>query len=362
MPEGDTIFRAARTLHRALAGHVVTRFDTAYAPLARVHDDTPITGRTIAAVEAHGKHMVMRFSGDATMSDATLSRAASGGPERARLQFADAGRVGGAGRGPLTMSDATLSRAASGGPVSARRPFADAPSRIGRTMAPDSVLAIRHADAGRVGGAWRGPLALRTHMRMHGSWHIYRPGERWQRPPRDMRIVVGTADFVAVGFNVPDAEFERGTDVGAHDKIAALGPDLLAPDFDAVEAVGRLQARGAMTIAEALLDQRALAGIGNVFKSEVLFEGGVEPFAMVGTIAEDRLAALVAIARRQLAANVAPSQGGHGRRTTGRLAPSEGLWVYGRGGRPCRRCGTPISFARQGFGARPTYWCPRCQI
>jgi endonuclease VIII len=282
VPEGDTIFRAARTLHRALAGHVVTRFDTAYAPLARVHDDWPITGRTIDAVEAHGKHMLMRFSGDVTT-------------------------------------------------------------------------------AGRVGGAWRGPLALRTHMRMHGSWHIYRPGERWQRPPREMRIVVGTADFVAVAFNVPDAEFERSGDVGARDAIAALGPDLLAPDFDPAEAVRRLQARGAMTIAEALLDQRALAGIGNVFKSEVLFEGGVEPFATVSTLTGDRLAALVAIARRQLAANVGPSQGGHGRRTTGRLAPSEGLWVYGRGGRPCRRCGTPIAFAKPGVGARPTYWCPRCQ-
>jgi endonuclease VIII len=325
MPEGDTIFRAARTLQRALAGRVVTRFDTAYALLARVHDDTPITGRTIEAVEAHGKHMVMRFSGDLTGSDAALSRAASGGPSSARLQFADA------------------------------------PPRVDRTMAPDSVLAIRRADAGRVGGAWRGPLVLRTHMRMHGSWHIYRPGERWQRPPREMRIVIGTADFVAVAFNVPDAEFERGIDVGARDAIARLGPDLLAPDFDAAEAVRRLQARGAMTIAEALLDQRALAGIGNVFKSEVLFEGGVEPFAAVATIAEDRLAALVAIARRQLAANVAPSHGGYGRRTTGRLAPSEGLWVYGRGGRPCRRCGTPISFAKQGVGARPTYWCPTCQ-
>jgi len=246
----------------------VTRFDTAYAPLARVHDDAPITGRTIEAVEAHGKHMVMRFSGD---------------------------------------------------------------------------------------------LVLRTHMRMHGSWHIYRPGERWRRPPREMRVLVGTADFVAVGFNVPDAEFEAARDVGARDAIARLGPDLLAPDFDAAEAVRRLQARGDMTIAEALLDQRALAGIGNVFKSEVLFEGGVEPFATVSTITGDRLAALVGIARRQLALNVSGAVASHGRRTTGRLAPAEGLWVYGRSGRPCRRCATPIAFARQGLGARPTYWCPACQ-
>jgi len=268
MPEGDTIFRAARTLHRALAGSPVTRFESAFPALNRIDDDRPLAGRTIESVSARGKHLLMTFSGD---------------------------------------------------------------------------------------------LILRTHMKMHGSWHIYRPGERWQRPPREMRIVVGTADFVAVGFNVPDAEFEAASDVGARDAIASLGPDLLAPDFDAAEAVRRLQARGDMTIAEALLDQRALAGIGNVFKSEVLFEGGVGPFTKVSAIEADRLSALVDIARRQLAANVGASAGGHGRRTTGRLAVAEGLWVYGRGGRPCRRCGTPISFARQGLGARPTYWCPRCQ-
>ncbi len=325
MPEGDTIFRAARTLHRALAGHVVTRFDTAYAPLARVHDDTPITGRTIEAVEAHGKHLVMRFSGDLTGSDAALSRAASGGPSSARLQFADA------------------------------------PSRIGRTMAPDSVLAIRHADAGRVGGAWRGPLVLRTHMRMHGSWHIYRPGERWQRPPREMRVLVATADFVAVGFKVPDAEFARATDVGARDAIARLGPDLLRPDFDTDEAIRRLRERAGVPIAEALLDQRAVAGIGNVFKSEVLFEGGVHPQTPVNAVSDERLRALVDGARRQLAANVGEATPRFGRRTTGRMAINEGLWVYGRGGRPCRRCGTPIAFAKQGLGARPTYWCPTCQ-
>jgi endonuclease-8 len=296
MPEGDTIFRAARTLHRALAGHVVIRFDTAYAPLARVHDDTPITGRTIEAVEAHGKHMVIRFSGDVTGSGAALSRAASG-------------------------------------PLSARQQF-----------------------------AWRGPLVLRTHMRMHGSWHIYRPGERWQRPPREMRVLIGTEAFVAVGFNVPDAEFERAEDVGARDPIARLGPDLLAADFDAADAIRRLRDRAAVPIAEALLDQRALAGIGNVFKSEVLFEGGVLPQTPVDGVSDERLAALVDIARRQLAANVGEATPHVGRRTTGRMAIGEGLWVYGRGGRPCRRCGTPIAFARQGLGARPTYWCPRCQV
>jgi endonuclease-8 len=199
-------------------------------------------------------------------------------------------------------------------------------------------------------------------MRMHGSWHIYRPGERWQRPPREMRVVVGTEAFVAVGFNVPDAEFEHAADVGARDAIARLGPDLLGTAFDAADAIRRLRERDAVPIAEALLDQRALAGIGNVFKSEVLFEGGVLPQTPVAAVSDERLAALVAIARRQLAANVGEAAPRFGRRTTGRMAVSEGLWVYGRGGRPCRRCATPIAFARQGLGARPTYWCPRCQV
>jgi len=269
MPEGDTIFRAARTLHRALAGQVVTQFETAYAPVARVHDDTPVTGRTIDAVESRGKHLVMRFSGD---------------------------------------------------------------------------------------------LALRTHMRMHGSWHIYRPGERWQRPRAAMRVLVGTATFVAVGFDVPDAELTRTSalDAGA---VGRLGPDLLANAFDAPDALRRLRARGDAPIAEALLDQRVMAGIGNEFKSEALFEGGVDPFAPVGTISDERLAALIAIARRQLAANVREGSmpRARGRRTTGRMAPEEGVWVYGRGGRPCRRCGTPIASAKQGVGARLTYWCPTCQ-
>jgi endonuclease-8 len=113
-------------------------------------------------------------------------------------------------------------------------------------------------------------------------------------------------------------------------------------------------------LADALLDQRAIAGLGNVFKSEVLFEAGLDPFAPVSAVDDARLAALVAIARRQIAANVGPGSG-HGRRTTGRMAREEGLWVYGRGGRPCRRCGTAIAFRKQGFGARPTYWCPTCQ-
>ena len=180
-----------------------------------------------------------------------------------------------------------------------------------------------------------------------------------------MRIVVGTGDFVAVGFDVPVAEFVPRATLGARDAIARLGPDLLSAEFDADAACARLRARGGSSRSPTpCSNQRVMAGIGNVYKSEVLFAGGVHPRTPLTALADDQLMALIQIARQQLAMNVretsAPGSG-H-RRTTGRLSPHEGLWVYGRRGEPCRRCGTPIASAKQGFGARPTYWCPTCQV
>jgi endonuclease-8 len=274
MPEGDTIFRAARTLHRALAGHQVTRFESVYPQLMRIDVDTPIVGRTIERVEARGKHLLMWFSGD---------------------------------------------------------------------------------------------LVLRTHMRMSGSWHIYRPGERWQRPPRDMRIVVGVESFVAVGFNVPVAEFDSSRTLERDEHLGSLGPDLLAPSPDLDEALRRMRARAGEAIGPVLLTQRVAAGIGNIFKSETLFLCGVDPFARVADLTDDQLRALLTTAQRLLGANVLDTST-EGivtyfglRRTTGRAAPTDRLWVYGRRGRPCRRCGTPIASAKQGLDARLTYWCPKCQ-
>jgi endonuclease VIII len=207
-------------------------------------------------------------------------------------------------------------------------------------------------------------LVLRTHMRMHGSWHIYRPGERWQRPRHEMRIVVETAPYVAVAFTVPVAEFVDADAVDREGPVAELGPDPLGDGFDAGAAVARLRARGDMEIADALLDQRAIAGIGNVFKSEILFAARLSPFTPVVALDSDALARVVTIAARQMRANVgdAPSvAAAGGRRTTNRLDPSARLWVYGRRGLPCRRCGTPIQRAKQGPDARSTYWCERCQ-
>jgi endonuclease VIII len=267
MPEGDTIFRAARTLHAALAGKAVVRFETVLPRLARVDEDARLAGRTVEAVAARGKHLLIRFSGG---------------------------------------------------------------------------------------------LTLRTHMRMNGSWHLYRPGERWRRPRAAMRIVVAVADAEAVAFDVPVAELLDDRALARQRELGALGPDLLAPDFDAAEAARRLRARPEAELGEALLDQRVLAGAGNVFKSEIAFLAGVHPLRPVGDLDGATLRRVVETARRLLLANAGSGRDG-GRRTTAALDPGARLWVYGRGGEACRRCGTPIAFVRQGPHARVTYWCPRCQ-
>jgi endonuclease-8 len=211
-----------------------------------------------------------------------------------------------------------------------------------------------------------GDLVLRTHMRMNGSWHIYRPGERWQRPHRDMRIVIETATMHAIAFTVPVAEFITSAEL-PQSPVERLGPDPLAEGFSRDDAIERLQARSDVEIADALLDQTAIAGIGNVYKSEVLFGARVNPFLKVSQLTHDQLGTIVDVATRFMRANVVDStRAGIAtysglRRTTGRTDPSERLWVYGRAGRPCRRCGTVISRRKQGPFVRSTYWCPRCQ-
>jgi endonuclease-8 len=267
MPEGDTIFRAARTLHRALAGKTVVRFESMLPALTRVHHHRPITGRTIIEVAARGKHMLMSFSAD---------------------------------------------------------------------------------------------LVLHTHMLMNGSWHIYRPDERWQRSPRQMRVVVGTEDIVAVGFNIPVAEFLDARDVERREQLRRLGPDPLSEHFDREEALRRMREHPGEAIGDVLLNQRVMAGIGNVLKSEALFVAGVHPFGAVRNLTNEALERLIAVGQRLLSMNARPHAGAF-RQTTGRMNPNEPLWVYGRAGLPCRKCGALIQARKTGLDARLTYWCPRCQ-
>jgi endonuclease-8 len=204
-----------------------------------------------------------------------------------------------------------------------------------------------------------GDLILRTHMLMSGSWHLYRPGERWRRPGADMRIVIANAEFEAVGFTIPVAEFLSPRDLERHPQMVKIGPDLLADRFDRDDARQRLRSRPELEIADALLLQRLIAGVGNVFKSEICFESGVVPFRRVRDVTDDEMERILDVAEQQLRLNV--SGRSSSRWTTGRLNPSERLWVYGRGGKPCFRCGSPIQWQRMGRDARSTYWCPECQ-
>jgi endonuclease VIII len=302
MPEGDTIHRAAATLQRALQGRVVTGFETGYAQLARFDDDVPLRGRTVEWVRAAGKQLLMRFSSHP-----------------------------------------------------------------------------------RGGGA----LTLRTHMRMSGSWHIYRPGERWQRPRRDMRIVVATEAYVAVAFSVPEAEFlddralhaapaAREATAGTEEAplrsryrapaLRRLGPDLLGETFDIDEAVRRARAGHSRPVSELLLDQTVAAGAGNIFRSESLFLAGLDPSRPIADLPDEKLRHLFAVAARIMRANVATGARGSGivtastlRRSTGRSDAGARLWVYGRRGKPCRRCGTPIAYEKTGPHARGLYYCRTCQ-
>jgi endonuclease-8 len=211
-----------------------------------------------------------------------------------------------------------------------------------------------------------GDLVLRTHMRMNGSWHIYRPGERWQRPRRDMRVVVATARFEAVGFNLPVAEFLTPTAMRRQEDLRKMGPDLLGAEFDEADALCRFRIRDSSSIADALINQRVVAGAGNVYKSEVLFLCRIDPATCVKSLNDDRLREILTTARKLLRANVNDPQRGlvtytGYRRTTRRADPAERLYVYGRARKPCRRCGTPIRVRAQGPHARLTYWCPTCQ-
>lgn len=268
MPEGDTIWRAARTLHRALAGQTLL---AARSSVAGVRE-AALVGRTVEAVESRGKNLLVRLD-----------------------------------------------------------------------------------DGG----------ALYTHMRMRGSWHIYRPGERWQRPERQARVVLETAGFVAVCFSAPVVELLSASALRRHPALTRLGPDLLSAGFDPAEARRRLRALGGLSIGEALMAQSALAGIGNVYKSETLFLCGADPFRRLHELSDAELDRIVQKARALMSANLSGRPrstrgGGKGSERTS-WETSARTWVYRRRGRPCLRCGTPIRMRRQGADARSTYWCPGCQ-
>ncbi len=202
-----------------------------------------------------------------------------------------------------------------------------------------------------------GGLTLHTHFRMDGSWHLYRPGDRWTGGPQwQVRAVLETASVQAVGYRLPVVELLDTADEDA--VVGNLGPDVLGPGWDVDEAVRRLLAGPDAGIGLALLDQRNLAGLGNLYRCEVLFLRGLTPWVRVADVPD--LPALVDKGRRLLLANRDRWE----QSTTGSLRYGEMHWVFERSGRPCQRCGTRIAVAEQGAApfARLTYWCPRCQL
>jgi endonuclease-8 len=278
MPEGDTIYRTARALQKAIGGKVVKEFKTGLAKLARVNDDTPLVGRTVERVESRGKWCLIYFSGD---------------------------------------------------------------------------------------------LILVTHMLMSGSWHLYRVGERWRMSRDKMRVVIRTTDWEAVGFNIPVAEFHTARSVERSSQVPKLGPDILSASFSVESGVARLveyaRENPDAEVGVVLLNQRVMAGLGNVYKSEVAFAAGVNPFRAMKTITPREMESLVEFSKRYMTANVADGSGdgivtySGNRRTTRAMDREERLWVYRRQGEECRRCGATVMMRRQGVQARSTYWCPGCQ-
>lgn len=196
---------------------------------------------------------------------------------------------------------------------------------------------------------FEGDLTLHSHLRMRGRWGVYRRGERWRRSPRRAWLVIRTAEHEVVEFDGPVLELMTDSRTRFDQRLAGLGPDILAPEFDEARYLRRLRGdeptRG---IGDAVLDQRNLAGIGNVWKSEGCFLAGVDPWRPLSEISDVEALAIVRSVKPLMELSV--ERRGERRR-----------WVYERTGLPCRRCGTRIRARGQGDGNRTTYWCPKCQ-
>jgi endonuclease VIII len=259
MPEGDTIHSAARRVSAALVGREIVEIEAPQPRHAMDRWPARLAGREVRSVDAHGKHLFIRFDGD---------------------------------------------------------------------------------------------LTLHSHLRMTGKWGVYRRGERWRRSPRRAWLVIRTADHEVVEFDGPVLELMTDSRTRFDRRLAMLGPDVLADDFDEKLFLRRLRgddpSRG---IADALLDQRTVAGIGNVWKSEGCFLAGLDPWRGTNEVADEEALSVVREIRPLMQMSVERG---------GRIVTYE-PWVFERAGLPCRRCGTLIRARGQGDDNRTTYWCPQCQ-
>jgi endonuclease-8 len=257
MPEGDTIHRAAARIEAVLGGKVPDEIVTPQPRHRLERWPEVLEGRAVRAVEARGKHLLMRFTGS---------------------------------------------------------------------------------------------LTLHSHLRMTGAWVVHRRGERWRRAPRRAWIVLRAGDFEVVEFDGPVLELLSDARTRSHPQLSRLGPDVLGASFDDDEFVRRLRAGDPeRPIGESLLDQATVAGIGNVWKAESCFALGVDPWRATSEVPDAQARALVAFARERMRQSVEGDPDARPRK------------IYGRAGRPCPRCGTPIRARGQGEDNRLTFWCPGCQ-
>ena len=234
----------------------------------------------------------------------------------------------------------------------------DAPRLIGITPRAGRVVERVESHGKHLEIEWDDGVILHTHMRMSGSWHLYRTGEPWQRPHHQMRARIEVPGWSAVCFNAPLVETYRAPDVHRHPGLGRLGPDLCRPDADLGRCVESLLAFDdpKATLAEVLLDQRVFCGVGNVYRCEVLWAGRLSPFAHVGGLPEVDAVRLVNVAAKLLRANL------HHRERITVPGVKGGLAVYGRSGQRCQRCDETIEARRTGQHARTLYWCPGCQV
>jgi endonuclease-8 len=198
--------------------------------------------------------------------------------------------------------------------------------------------------------------AIHSHLGMTGSWHVYRPGEVWQKPEKNARLVLEVPGFVVICFTPMVLELCSPTALRRHPFINKLGPDLLAPEISIPDMIARFRQHNNVPIGEAVMNQTIVCGIGNIYKSELLFLSNTNPFVPVSSLTDDALYNLLELARDLMRQNLQEPQ-----RTTRYEGDGHRLWVYPRTGEPCFLCGTTIQVRRQGDLGRTTYWCARCQ-
>jgi endonuclease VIII len=304
MPEGDTIFRAATTLRPVMEGG---RIDD-----ARIRDRQfeveRIVGRTVVGVEARGKHLLMHIesrveSRESTTGEDSLERVPAASP----------------------LPSPPLQGEGAGGNTPGQRPGLQA-------------------------------SVLHSHMGMTGSWHVYHPGQAWLKPAHYASLWLSINNLEVICFSPKQLELLSADQFRRHPHLQRLGPDLLAESFDEGAAVARFRTRNELPIGEAVMNQTLVCGIGNIYKSEVLFLMHFDPFTAVSQFSDEELRDMLATARRLMQRNC-----GGPRRTTRVDNSGSLLWVYGQSGRPCPKCGTLIQLRRQGEAGRTTCWCPDCQ-